>query len=314
MKAAILTKAGFEIRDIKTPACGDDEILIQVTACGVCSGDVFVYKNRAELAATYPRLGHEASGVISAVGKNVTGFDVGDLVTTFGLQAYAEVLVTTPETTVRIPAGIDPVLALGEPVACCVHAGNRFGTQTDDRVALVGCGFMGLICQQIAIHQGAEYILAIDPIQERRETAKSLGAAASANPLEINADAILEKFGPVDLVIEAAGNQSALDLCTPLVREHGRIILIGYHQSNGGLRTVNMERWNFKAIDVVNGHVRREDEKLDAMRQGMSMMAAGQIVTEPLVTTYPIEAITTAFDDLTKGNPGLFKAVLLMDS
>ena len=59
------------------------------------------------------------------------------------------------------------------------------------------------------------------------------------------------------MVIEAAGVQSAVDLCTELVTQHGKIILVGYHQSNDGMRNVNMQQWNFKAIDVINGHVRR---------------------------------------------------------
>jgi threonine dehydrogenase-like Zn-dependent dehydrogenase len=313
MRATFLTETGFEIRDIEIPACGENEILIKITACGVCSGDVFVYKNRAALFKTHPRLGHEASGVITGIGKNVNTFVLGDLVTTFGLHAYADYIVTSPKTTVKLPPEIDPILALGEPIACCVHAGNRFGSQPGNRVAVVGCGFMGLICQQIVQYQGANFILSIDPVEERLDIAKSLGANVTINPFKQDADAILNEFGDFDLVIEAVGNQSALDLCTPLVKEHGRIILIGYHQSNQGIRTVNMEQWNLKAIDVVNGHVRREDEKLEAMRQGMAMMAQGHLITNHLVTTYPLTDITMAFSDLVSGKPGLLKAVLLME-
>jgi threonine dehydrogenase-like Zn-dependent dehydrogenase len=141
--------------------------------------------------------------------------------------------------------------------------------------------------------------------------ATSLGVAATANPREQNAALILRQHGPFDIVIEAAGNQSALDLCTPLVKEHGRIVLIGYHQSNGGMRSVNMEQWNLKAIDVVNGHVRRQDEKLVAMRQGIDLLAAGHLVTKPMLTTYPLGEINTAFKDLITGKAGLVKAVLV---
>jgi NADPH:quinone reductase-like Zn-dependent oxidoreductase len=116
MKAAVLTNAGFEICDVSRPALNADELLIKITACGVCSGDVFVYQNRATLAATHGRLGHEASGVVARVGQNVTGLTRGDVVTTFGSPAYADYLVTTPDTVVKLPAEIDPVWALGEPI------------------------------------------------------------------------------------------------------------------------------------------------------------------------------------------------------
>jgi hypothetical protein len=56
-----------------------------------------------------------------------------------------------------------------------------------------------------------------------------------------------------------------------------------------------MEQWNFKPIDVVNGHVRREDEKQSAIHQGEDLMAQGHLDIESLVTCSPFSEITTAF-------------------
>ena len=120
-------------------------------------------------------------------------------------------------------------------------------------------------------------------------------------------------LGEFDVVIEAAGVQAALDLGTELVKQHGRLILIGYHQSHNGLRTVNMQQWNFKGIDVINAHVRRRDEKAEAMRQGMALMQQGVLDTKPLVTVYDFADIEQAFQALTTGQKGLYKAVLLID-
>jgi threonine dehydrogenase-like Zn-dependent dehydrogenase len=311
MKAAVLTEAGFEIRELDTPPFGDDEVLIKTTACGVCSGDVFVYKNREELAATHSLLGHEGSGLVAGVGQSVTGFAKGDVVTALGMPAYAEYFVTAPEKLVKLPPEIDPVLALGEAIACCVHAGNRFGTRPGDRTAVVGCGFMGLICLQLVKYQRAGYICAIDPVVYRLDISRQFGADTTLNPMTTEAKDVVAQHGEFDIVIEAAGTQSAIDLCTDLVKEHGRIILVGYHQSNGGIRTVNMQQWNYKAIDVINGHVRREDEKAEAMRQGVELMRQGHLVTAPLVTTYDLTDIEAAFRALISGRAGLFKAVLL---
>ncbi len=314
MRTAVLTKDGFEIREMETPTIADDEVLVRTLACGICSGDVFVYRNRAELAATHSRLGHEATGRIVAVGRHATGFQPGDVVTSLSLPAYADFFVARPDQLVTLPSGIDPINALGEAVACCVHAANRFGTRPDDKVAVIGCGFMGLICLQLAKHQGAGLICAVDPVAERRQMAKHMGAQISYDPLVDDATTILSAHGEFDVVIEATGVQSAVDLCTDLVAQHGRIVLVGYHQSNGGLRTVNMEQWNFKAIDVVNGHVRRQDEKLEAMRLGMDLMRQGHIVTAPLVTVFDLDQVEQAFQALTNGTPGLYKAVLHMDT
>lgn len=313
MNAAILTEDGFIIRELEIPACGDDEILIKIIACGICSGDTFVYQNRAEMASTYSRLGHEGSGEIIAVGKKVDGFVPGDIVTTFSLPAYAEYLCATPDTVIKLPDEVDPIHALGEPIACCVHAINRYKPHPGDRVAVIGCGFMGLICLQLAKHHGAEFICAIDQVEERLAAAKHLGADITINSKGLDVNLLLAEIGQFDIILEAAGSQGALDLCTSLIREHGQLVIIGYHQTKGGMRTVNMEQWNLKAIDVINGHIRRDNEKLDAMCQGMELMAQGEMLTEPLISTYPLVNIEDAFTDMLSGKAGLIKAVIMVD-
>ena len=287
-------------------------MLVRTLACGVCSGDVFAYENRGELAAAHSRLSHEASGVVAGVGQDVTAFAEGDIVTALSMPAYADYFVATPDQLCALPPEIDPSYALGEPIACCVHAGNRFGTVPGDRVVVVGCGFMGLVCLQIARYRGAGFICALDPDTSRLGTSRELGADVAHSPSVNGAQSILARYGEFDLVIEAAGTQSALDLCGDLVKEHGRIVLVGYHQSQDGMRTVNMQQWNYKAIDVVNGHVRRAVEKAQAMRQGMDLMREGHLSTSPLVTTYDLSDIEQAFRDLASRKPGLLKAVLLM--
>ena len=152
--------------------------------------------------------------------------------------------------------------------------------------------------------QGAGFSCCIDPIGLRCEISLEIGADVSLSPSDYLAEDILKLYGEFDIVIEAAGTQSAIDLCTDLVAKHGRIILAGYHQSKGGMRTINMERWNYKTIDVVNSHVRR---------QGMELMRQGHLVTEPLVTTYSFMDIEQAFRDLIDGKDGLMKAVLIIN-
>ena len=82
MRVAVLTKTGFEIQEVEIPSIGDDEVLIKTLSCGVCSGDVFVYRNRNTLAEEYRHLGHEGTGRIIDAGKDVVDFQEGDIVTT----------------------------------------------------------------------------------------------------------------------------------------------------------------------------------------------------------------------------------------
>lgn len=308
MKSAILTPQGFEIRTPAIPACGAGQILVQALACGICEGDVFQYRfHRGDQAETV--LGHEGVGRIAAVAPDVPGLAVGQMVATLA-GPYGDFYAAPAESAALLPEGVDPALALGEPVACCVHAANRFGIHLGDRVAMVGCGFMGLMCLQLARLQGAAEIVALEPMDWRREMALQLGADAALDPGQ-DAAATAAELGEFDVVIEATGVPAGLELAGELVRQHGRIVIIGYHQTNEGRRNVNMKMWNFKAIDVINGHVRREGEKMDAMRAGLALLASGRLQTEPLVTRYPLSQAQQAFEDLAGRKPGLYKAVLV---
>lgn len=311
MKTAFLTKTGFEIREEDIPPCGDNKILVKTIACGVCEGDVFQYKMRENLTEPV-KLGHEGTGVVSKVGKSVTEFQPGDVVTS-NWGAYSEYFVVSPGDAARLPENVSPVYALGEPVACFVHASHRFGIVPGDRVAVIGCGYMGMGCVQMSRVLGAGEICAMEPIAWRRENALKHGATAQYDPTGKTPEDILADFGEFDVVIEATGAEAVIDICTLLVKQHGKIILVGYHQSNQGRRNVDMKTWNFKAIDVINGHVRRDDEKCQAMQEGMRLLAEGKLNFDGMIETYPLEEVEKAFADLLARKENLYKAVLVLE-
>ena len=311
MKSAVLTERGFEIRQADRPQCGPGEVLVRASACGICEGDAYQYRQMKSGKSFKPDLGHEGSGLIEAVGDGVEGLKTGDSVTAID-GPYGEYFVTRAERAVKLPEEIDPVWAMGEPLACVLHAAPRFGIELGDRVALLGCGFMGLLCLEAALLEGPSHVCAMDLLDWRLETAKEFGADETLNVEGMSGEDLQKRLGEFDVVIEAVGNQAALDMAWPIVRQHGRIILIGYHQTNSGMRAVNMERWNFKAIDVINGHVRRDDEKAEAMRRGIGLMAAGRLKMKPLVTEYDFGQINKAFEDLINRKEGLYKAALVI--
>ena len=320
MKAAFLGHNGFAIVDAETPHCGSRNILVRTAACGVCEGDVFVYRMAREGMATEettdPRgrlLGHEGSGVVEKVGEAVDGFKPGDYVTALG-GTYTEFFLAAPDELVKLPALADPVYALGEPLACCVHAAGRFGIRLGDRVAVIGVGFMGITCLALARMQGPSFIAASDPFAWRRETARRFGADETFTPQELEkryASNDPTHEGTFDVVIEATGVPEAVETATMLVKQHGRIVLVGHHQSENGRRNVNMKCWNYKAIDVINGHVRRSDEKRAAMQAAVTLTDAGKLDVRSLVGVYKMGDIEDAFEDLVGRKQDLFKAVLV---
>jgi threonine dehydrogenase-like Zn-dependent dehydrogenase len=306
-----LDRRGFHRNDVPIPVPEKNEVLIRTLSCGICTGDLFAYRNRDRL--TEPTfLGHEGTGVIVENNAKDSTYSVGDVVTSLH-GAYAQYFTDDIDAIAAVPANLDPLRHHGEPVACFVHASGRFGPVPARRAAIIGCGYMGLGCLQMVAISGAGEIVALDIRSERRGKAVDLGAARAVSPDHGSPEEIREEMGEFDLVVEAAGTPSAIDLATALVAQHGRIVLVGYHQSGGGMRNVDMRLWNYKAIDVVNGHIRRQDEKHDAMMTGLERMESGDLKMADLVTPYPHQAVQRAFEDLDSGVPGLFKASLVFD-
>lgn len=310
MKAYSLDKTGFRLVERPVPACGPGQVLVKSTLSGLCEGDLFAYRT-ARSGGPIPKpdgMGHEGAGVVAEVGAGVSGFKVGDRVADLGNGLFAEYFLTMPSHLALLPEGLPDTLALGEPVACYVHASGRFGIRPGDRVLLLGLGFMGLGCLEMARMQGATDIVAADPIAWRRERGAALGATRTLDPAEVD-----DSLGVFDVVIEATGVPSAVTTATERVAEHGRIVLVGYHQTENGRREVDMKMWNYKAIDVVNGHVRRGDEKMAAMKRGLSLVGSGHLHLKELTTVYPFADLPQAFADLDARKPGLFKAAVAYD-
>ena len=97
-----------------------------------------------------------------------------------------------------------------------------------------------------------------------------------------------------------------------MVRAHGILSILGFHQ--GGLRQVDVEMWNWKAIDVVNAHVRRHADLMDSMRMGLDLIAAGKFSFAPLVTHhFSLDQVDEAFTALLEKPVGFVKAVVEME-
>ncbi len=313
MKTAILSKEGFIFEEREIPECGPDQVLVKSAGCGICEGDVFQFvsrMNNPDSDQDFIRMGHEGSGIVAQLGSNVSEFEIGDQVTSL-YGDYAEYFLTEKSHLCLVPDSIDAAMALGEPIACCMSAARRFGIQMGDRVGIIGAGYMGITCMQLAQLQGASEIVMFDLLDWRLDTAKKLGADEIINSDGKTSTALLEQLGEFDVIIEATGVQAAIDIGTELLRHHGTLNLVGYHQSNGGIRNIDMKTWNFKALDVVNGHVRDEVEKLDAMKASMRLMANAKLDTETLISNYNFADINQAFADLKSRKVGLYKANLI---
>lgn len=311
MDMMALDRDGFAMvaRDGPEPAPG--EIVVAPTAVGICEGDGQVFRTRHDLPAGGVVLGHEATGIVTTVGVGVADVAVGDRVATLATRALATRVVVDADLVVPIRSTVGSEAALGEPVACCVHAMGRVRLVADTQVAVVGAGFMGLVCVALARSVGAD-VTVVEPVPTRRHAARGLGVDQAVDPTGLSSDQLRDRLGPHDVVVEAVGTQAGLDTATALTTAHGALVVLAYHQSGGGRRTVPMQVWNYRALDVVNGHVRRVDEKVAALRTAVDLIDDGTLDLAPLVRTWPLAAIDEAMDTMLHHPDQVIKAVLTL--
>jgi len=299
------------VRAASIDAPGPGQVLIRVAVNGLCASDLPVWRrgDGDEI------LGHEPVGEVIDTGPGVT-IPAGTWVTGRIPASFAQHAIANIDDVVVIPAGLDPMGALGEPIGCVVEGFRRTRIGAGDRVAIIGLGFMGLLMTQLAAQSPAASLVAIDPRDDARAAAIRAGVDEAVAP-DVLSDRLVgaddDDRHRVDVVIEASGTQAGLDLATRLVRSHGTISILGYHQ---GDRTVDMRAWNEKAIDVVNAHVRDRQLLREATRRGLELAARGGhgIDVSSLVThRFALDQVDNAFRALASKPDGFIKAVIVID-
>jgi threonine dehydrogenase-like Zn-dependent dehydrogenase len=288
---------------IDPPAPG--QVLVRILATGVCASELHAVMDPQP---SYPLLiGHEPIGIVEAIGAGVEGFSTGMRVTGGFGPAFADTVLADHRHLVPVPPNLSLEDSIGEPLGCVMEARRRTHVQASDRIALVGVGYMGLLMLQVLMVTGAGPVTIIDPREDARRSALASGATEALAPVGVTPDL----HGGSDVVIEATGTQPGLDLATELVREHGILSILGYHQAD---RNVDMQQWNWKAIDVVNAHVRRRDLLNEAIRRGLELTRMGRIHPGSLVThRFGLDDVGDAFGALAGKPDGFTKAIVTME-
>jgi len=299
------------------PIVGSRDVLVRVKACGVCASELHGWHGDNGL---YPReYGHEVSGEVVEVGEEATDLRPGMAVTGLFEKGFAEYAVAPRSHVAPIPEGAGYDIALGEPLSCIISGARRTRVELGDSVAIVGLGFMGLLMFQALCLKGPARVIGIDVREEALDTARRLGVDEVFSPdqvpdaLKLTAWSQLGGGYGVDVAIEASGTQAGLTLAGQMVHEHGLLSIVGYHQ--GGPRQVDMELWQWKALEVLNAHERRASYQVDCMRRGLALLSRGKLEMAPLIThRFRLDQVDEGFRALLTKPAGFVKAVITMDS
>jgi threonine dehydrogenase-like Zn-dependent dehydrogenase len=315
MRAARITgPEKLVVEETRIPEPRANELRFRVVGTGVCASNLDPWFGLPW--TKYPlspgESGHEAWGIVDVVGKGVMSFAPGDPIAAVSYAAYAEYDVVSEDAALRLPAGLAGVPFPGEALGCAFNIFERSGVEAGQTVAVVGSGFLGLLVTRLAAAAGAR-VLAISRRPTALEFARSFGAEATI-PLEDHG-AILAQVKELtdgrfcERVIEATGKQWPLDLAAELTAERGRLVIAGYHQD--GPRTVNMQLWNWRGLDVINAHERATERYVAGMRAAVDATLTGSIEPERLYSRYPLERLGDALTATAERPAGFVKALVL---
>ncbi len=313
MQAMLLAAPGqFRPGERPVPQPGAPELLIRTTACGLCASELDVFLGRNPWQQYPALLGHEGVGRVVAVGAGVTGWREGDLVAAaLAGGCYAEFFTIDAALALPVPAGLAPHLALAEPLSCAVNALAEIQARPQDRIVLLGAGFMGLALLQLLRATAPQWLLVAARRAEVRRLAEALGATETCRPEMVQERVWALTSGEgADVVIEATGAEPMLAIAASLLRPEGTLAIVGYHQGDG--RRVPVHEWNWKALRIANCHVRSRARIVDGARRGLALAASGALDVTCLVThQFPLSAIQEAFQTAAERPPGFVKAVIV---
>lgn len=330
----------MQLVDVPRPAVvGAKDVLIRVGCVGVCGSDVHYYTTGriGSQVVQYPfAVGHEFAGTIESVGAEVKNFRPGDRVAVdpampcfvcdqcragrshtcrklrfLGCPGQAEgclcdVIAMPATSCVRLPSAATLEQgALIEPLSIGAYAARMAGELRGRRVAILGCGPIGLSVLLAARGAGAERIYVSDPIPGRRAFAARCGAAWGGDPAHGLVAGVLEREPLcLDMVFECCGQQAALDQAVELLKPGGKLVLIGIPEVDRVSFSIDLLRRRELCIQ----NVRRQNECVEA---GMALLETFPELTTALVThRFPAEQTQAAFDLVAGYADGVIKAMV----
>ncbi len=284
MKAAVLRGSkNVKVEQFPEPQMHDGCVKIAVAYCGLCGTDFHKFAGKSgSRPVTYPvPLGHEASGVVVEIGKNVSRFKVGDRVTVDPnwscgkchwchkgkrhlcknskgvVKGMAEFICPPEENVYHIPDSLSlRDAALTEPLSCCLHGINLLDLQLGDVVVIIGMGAIGLMMLQLCAKASAGKIIVVEPIEEKRELALKMGATLFVNPQTEDVNRVIKENGIecVDKVLECVGLISTAQLALEVADAGATVVLFGV-SDNGAMLSVDLYKAFTKELTIKTSYV-----------------------------------------------------------
>lgn len=295
----------FAILEVPTPAPGPGEVLMRITAVTTCpQWDLHLRHNepmfighRFDYPYTPGQPGHEATGVIEAVGPGVTDLALGDRVSAWRDAGhhvpgyYAQFVVHRAENVIRVPDDLPYEAVASVELAMCVGTVFRMLAEMNAMrgrcFGVAGAGPAGLVAVQMARAEGADQVFGFDPLPDRRELACRLGAAACFDPFaDIASDFPARPGSPrLESAVDCVGAKASVEFL--MDRTSDVVALFGVQRED----YTYAPRHNTLRLCGYKGHSRESAE------YAVGLIREGKLKLAPLVThRLPLERYGEGID------------------
>ena len=315
-----------EIRDEPQPRPGNDEVVVDINAVGICGSDMHAYQGHDERRVPPLVLGHEAAGTVVAgasegrrvvlnplitcgecdacLGGRANLCASRDLIGMYRPGAFAQQIAIASRNLISVPDGMDMAhAALTEPAATALHAVNlavrvSHRPVAESRCLVLGGGSVGLFAALLLAHHGAVEVALAETNALRRASAQATGACQPFDP--ITSPCVDDAF---DIVIDAVGSGITRACASAAAKAGGVIIHVGLQDSEAGLDT---RRLTLQEITFIGTYTYTHVD----MRAALDALHRGAFGDLAWLEQRPLSDGAGAFDDLLNGRSAAPKIVL----
>ncbi|MBN1427081.1 MAG: alcohol dehydrogenase catalytic domain-containing protein [Anaerolineae bacterium] len=344
LAAFFVGKSKFELRHTESPACPEGGLVVEVNACAICGTDLKIIKGadqkmegREARSMELPRIiGHEISGTVIEVGRELQGFTVGENVVVapsvpcmqcalcqrgyhemcdhlrvigydcdggFAEQLALDSRVVNGQCVLKV-GEVDSLdlFALSEPLSCAINCYDLSPVRRGDTVVVLGAGPLGCFLVELAKLHGAGATIITDISAEQARLAEisnpDWAINDSGESLIQRVLEITEGYG-ADLVITACPSPSAQQDAIYLAAKRGSVNFFGGLPRDRSIVPIDTNLIHYRELNIRGTHGSRPEQ----VERANSLIKSGRFGMEKYIThRFPLNEINHAFEQAQSGN------------
>lgn len=326
--------------EVEIPHVAADAVLVRVRACGICGSDLHILHGDVVPPELPVTLGHEAAGEVADLGRDVTGWSVGDRVLinpiigcgrcdlcaegawqrcaehrVLGVAldgAQADFVAVPARNLVAMPPHLDFAQAavLADAVAGPYRAIRRSGLRPGGRLAIFGLGGLGLHAAIVARQLYDAHIIGVDTDADALERARDFGVDVVIDGSDERvADRVRAVAGPVDAAVEFVGRTAVIEQALRSLRRGGLAVVMGIGTDRLALKHP-LESFVVQERGLIGSYGYERDDLIDLVDH----IARGELTIDGTISaTFDLDDAAAGYDLLAAGRPRPIRIALTLD-